>query len=361
MLVGTRQTVKNVFLAIFKFLVKLTGMETKLMTISNPETQAAAIDSAVSLLKNGEIVAFPTETVYGLGADAFNTAAVEKIFAAKNRPADNPLIVHIASYDQLESVVTKIPDTAKKLMRAFWPGPLSLVLFKQEKIPTITTGGLSTIVVRFPGHPVAQKLIAALGSPIAAPSANLSGKVSPTVALHVYEDLSGRIPLIIDDGPVEYGLESTVVDCTTEPPIILRPGSITLEQLRSVIPEIAIAEPDGPHRSPGMKYRHYSPAAPVIVFIGDPRKTAVAMEQYQFKHKEQTLGIIWHTGINPTAKLQYQLSFQPELASPKLFFALRSIDENHPDAILVQGFDQKQTGVAIMNRLKKAASTLIVV
>jgi len=331
------------------------------MVILNSETQTAAIASAVSLLRNGEIVAFPTETVYGLGADAFNAAAVEKIFAAKNRPTDNPLIVHIASYDQLESVVTRVPDTAQKLMQAFWPGPLSLVLSKQEKLPAITTGGLSTVVVRFPKHPVAQKLIAMLGTPIAAPSANLSGKVSPTVASHVYEDLSGRIPLIIDGGPVEYGLESTVVDCTTEPPVILRPGSITLEQLRSVIPEIEAAESDGPLRSPGMKYRHYSPTAPVVLFIGNPRKTAAAMERYQLEHKERTLGIIWHTGISPTARLQYRLSFEPDLASPKLFFALRSIDENHPDEILVQGFDQKQTGVAIMNRLRKAASTIIAV
>ncbi len=333
-------------------------MKTRLLKIGDngPETSVA---EAVSLLRRGEVVAFPTETVYGLGADALNAEAVAKIFAAKCRPADNPLIVHISNHDQLSAVVDYIPPTAQALIDRFWPGPLSIVMNKHSQVPDITTGGLTTVVVRFPQHPVAQLLISSFDGPIAAPSANLSGKVSPTTAEHVYQDLAGRIPLIIDGGPATYGLESTVVDYTTEPPVILRPGSISLEELRAVIPNITLEKPGEPIRSPGMKYRHYSPAAPVILFVGQPTETAVSLREYLADHDNQSCAVLWHTGDFSDTKLQYQLSGDPALAAPRLFAAVRELDEQHPPEILVQGYESSGLGAAIMNRLQKAATQVV--
>lgn len=334
-------------------------METEVISTHSPADLENALKKAVLLLQSEQVVAFPTETVYGLGADAFDEAAVAKIFAAKNRPTDNPLIVHISHQDQLSGVVESIPKKAKLLMDTFWPGPLSLVLQKHSLVPDITTGGLNTVVVRNPAHQVAQALITTLGKPIAAPSANLSGKVSPTSAEHVFTDLQGRIPLIIDGGPSTFGLESTVVDCTTIPFVILRPGSITYEQLREVVPDILPRSTDTAPRSPGMKYRHYSPTAPVILFIGEPHATHAGMQRYLEKHPSESVAIMWHFGRSMENMVNYQLSSEPEEAAPRLFATLRSLDETRPDVILVQGYNESGLGAAIMNRLRKSATTII--
>lgn len=317
------------------------------------------IGEACSLLNSGQIVAFPTETVYGLGANAFDRKAIAKIFVAKNRPADNPLIVHISNQKQLGNIIKNVPAKARQLMDSFWPGPLSLVLPKHENIPSITTGGLDTVVVRHPKHPIAQALIQAAGFPIAAPSANLSGKVSPTTAEHVLEDLSGRIPLIIDGGPSTYGIESTVIDCTTDPFVILRPGSITYEQLKEVVPDILPRSNETTSRSPGMKYRHYSPAAPVILFNGTTEATATAIQKYLQEHEKESVALIWHNGDITNDIEKRKLSHKSKEAAPRLFETLRSLDETHPDIILVQGYEETNLGAAIMNRLRKAASIII--
>ena len=327
-------------------------MKTEIRTVS-----PAAIREAAALLRAGELVAFPTETVYGLGADAFSSTAITKIFAAKNRPADNPLIIHISDVAMLSAVAREVSSTAKALIAAFWPGPLSIVLPKHPHIPAVATAGLDTVVVRFPAHPAAQALISAAG-PLAAPSANRSGKVSPTMAAHVFADLQNKIPLILDGGAIEYGLESTVVDATTAPAVILRPGSITREQLEPVVPTIDVAEAEkSVQRSPGMKYRHYAPDTPMILFQGPAEQT---IEQIRARTLEEPQAfVIWHEGENVFSN-HLQLPVDPTLAAPKIFTALRSADARNASVILFQGFPKTGIGAAIFNRLEKAASEILV-
>ena len=332
-------------------------MQTRVIKVKDARSTQTAIAEAAKLLRHGDIVAFPTETVYGLGADAFSENAVKKIFAAKGRPADNPLIVHIADPSDLRHVAREVKPAARKLMGIFWPGPLSIVLPKHAGLPAITTAGLDTVVVRLPKHPIARSLIKASGTLIAAPSANISGKVSPTTAEHVLEDLNGKISLIIDGGTIEYGLESTVIDCTEDTPIILRPGSITEEMLRLIIPDITASKETGAVRAPGMKYQHYAPEAPVILFTGEASLTAVAISSYAGKNKN--CAILWHTGNFIDSPLRHRLPEDPEKAVPKLFAALRALDKQGPAQILVQGYDKSGIGTAIMNRLEKAALEII--
>lgn len=335
-------------------------METEVIHIKDENDLAEATGVAASLLHSGEAVAFPTETVYGLGADALNPEAVAKIFAAKNRPADNPLIVHLTDQSQLDGLVSDIPPIARTLMSAFWPGQLSLVLPKKATVPDITTGGLGTVVVRCPQHPTARTLLERFGGPIAAPSANLSGKVSPTRAAHVLEDMQGRIPLILeDDAGVTGGLESTVVDCTTEPLTILRPGSVTEEMLREYAPDITVAQSNSPQRSPGMKYQHYAPTAPVTLFLGEETATAEAIARQVAKHKPGTVVCIWHTGDFPTNTHSIRLPVSTGAAASVIFAALRRADQLHPQHIFIQGYPTMGVGTAIMNRLQKAATTTI--
>lgn len=332
-------------------------MHTRTIRITNLAKQQQEIIAAATLLARGELVAFPTETVYGLGANALDEAAVRQIFAAKDRPADNPLIVHVTNTIPLTGIVSEIPPAAQLLMNTFWPGPLSLVLPKHRDLPSVTTGGLDTVVVRFPSHPVARALITAAKLPIAAPSANTSGKPSPTTATHVKADLDGKIPLIIDAGPVAVGLESTVVDCTTDTLTILRPGAVTSEMLRIVIPDIATSTAGDTMRSPGMKYRHYAPATPVVLFRGQPTDTTTAMHQFLLHHERAA--IMWHDGDFAHYKTQIQLPKDPVAAATKIFASLRTLDEQRPSHILVQGYDEDGIGAAIMNRLEKAASQTI--
>jgi L-threonylcarbamoyladenylate synthase len=329
---------------------------------SDLSTSSPQIKQAAQLLRINEVVAFPTETVYGLGGNATSTAAVEKIFEAKGRPGDNPLIVHISGQNQLEHLVQRVPEVARKLMTAFWPGPLTLIFQAQEHaVSERVTAGLSTIAVRMPDHPVALALISESGIPLAAPSANLSGRPSPTTANHVWDDLNGRIAGIVDGGPTGVGLESTVVDCTETVPTILRPGGITKEQLEAVIGKInvdpGLKEQSEAPKSPGMKYTHYAPRAPLYIVDGSPQflQELVKLERMG----EKRVGIIaTDETINEyEADLVLSCGARANLSSVanRLYDTLRRFDEENIDIIYSEVFPEEGVGEAIMNRLEKAA------
>jgi L-threonylcarbamoyladenylate synthase len=309
------------------------------------------------VIRAGGLVAFPTETVYGLGADALSDSAVARIFEAKERPRGNPLIVHLAGAAALESVAARVPPRAREAAARFWPGPLTLVLPRAGVVPLITTGGLETVAARVPSHPVARALIEASGRPIAAPSANRSGRPSPTRAEHVREDLDGRIELILDGGPTPVGVESTVLDMTTEPPTLLRPGGVTLEQLRDCLGEVAVLAGDdeeAPGRSPGLRYRHYAPRAQVIVIEPGAGERMVAP---------------WLEAGRPVALMaQRPVSLdRPGLTvrtmpsdlgayARDLFAVLRQLDSTGVEGIFVEAVPPEGLGLTIMDRLRRAAS-----
>lgn len=360
-------------------------MNSKTLVFEIDESNFAdTISKAALILKQGGIVAFPTETVYGLGADALNPAAVLKIFEAKGRPGDNPLIVHIASMDSLDRIAKDIPPIAFELMDAFWPGPLTLVLVRKDAVPDITTGGLDTVAVRMPDNPVALALIEEAGTPLAAPSANTSGRPSPTTAGHVTSDLSGRIDAVIDGGAVEVGVESTVLDVTSDIPVILRPGGVGVEDIKKHIGEVVIGYTDRTVeegevvRSPGMKYTHYSPKTRVVLVEGDGRAVAVKMseliESYSEKNMRVGLLITDETAGHVCADEMYSLGRRdkPEDAAHSLFAGLRYLDGGDVDGdvnvnvnvgvdiILVDGSVKCDgVGAAVLNRLRKAANELI--
>jgi L-threonylcarbamoyladenylate synthase len=325
------------------------------------------IKEAAQLLKSGEVVAFPTETVYGLGANAKDAKAVEKIFAAKGRPSDNPLIVHIAHPKQLEEMVSAIPDVAHTLIKHFWPGPLTLILPKKEGvISDPVTAGLPTVAVRMPAHPVALALIEASGLPLAAPSANISGRPSPTTAAHVFADLNGRIAGIVDGGETGIGVESTVLDCTTKVPTILRPGGVTKEALEKVIGNIAVDSALTDERqipkSPGMKYTHYAPKSPMAIVQGSPAFLQTLV------NKQRTLGK--KVGVLTTEENRFFYDADVVLAcgsrhdlhtvASHLYDTLRKFDETDVDFIYSESFPTEGIGEAIMNRLKKAAGHQVI-
>lgn len=340
-------------------------METRLWKVDNHVDNLITypqIIEAAEKLKQNEVVGLPTETVYGLGGNAESDEAVKKIFAAKGRPGDNPLIIHIATENQLQAFVKEVPENAQKLMDVFWPGPLTLILNKKEgKLSEVATAGLSTVGVRMPDHPVALAVIEASGLPIAAPSANLSGQPSPTTAGHVWHDLNGKIAGIVDGGATGVGLESTVVDCTGEIPVILRPGGITREQLEEVIGEVstdpALSDPDQAPKSPGMKYRHYAPNAPLYLVAG-------SVERLQRRVDEKRAAGM-RVGVMTTEenRERYQADViltcgrreQLETVAEGLYDTLRAFNESDVDIIFGEVFPEEGVGVAIMNRLTKAS------
>lgn len=351
-------------------------MMTRFLQITkNQEKDSKIYEEAGELLKAGELVAFPTETVYGLGGDALNCEAAHKIYAAKGRPSDNPLIVHIADVHALNELCEKVPDSAKKLAEAFWPGPLTMVLKKKDIVPYETTGGLDTVAVRMPNHPVALQLIRESGVYIAAPSANLSGRPSPTNASHVKEDLDGKIGMIIDGGAVSIGIESTIIDLTEETPMILRPGFITSKMLEQVVGEVTIdravancCQTDAKPKAPGMKYRHYAPKATMtIVESSDMEKVRnYILENAKIKESQGIKVGILTTGENAafynTDNVISIGNRQDEVSiSSHLFEALRRFDELEVDYIYSEAFDRKNFGYAIMNRLQKAAGGNVLV
>lgn len=332
--------------------------------ITLPEQQLAL---GAKYLQQGGIVAFPTETVYGLGANAFDAAAVNRIFLAKGRPADNPLIVHIADYDTLPQIVSSVPEMAERLLQAFWPGPLSVVLPKQERIPAIVTAGLDTVAVRWPNHPVATELIRRAGLPVAAPSANHSGRPSPTLAEHVAQDLGDRVDLIIDAGASAIGLESTVIDLSGAEPTLLRPGAVTREDLEQIIGPIQVVAtaqplPDQAVLSPGLKYTHYAPRAPLYLYLGEPEAVVQAQlaRRAELEQAGKRVGILtyepYRRHFPPAGTLSLGDYDQPASAAQNLYKSLRHFDQQEIDVILAHGYPSTAgLGLALQNRLLKAA------
>ena len=342
-------------------------MKTELFTIQNPVSQQMEVERAAAILREGGLLGIPTETVYGLGANGLNETAVRSIFEAKGRPQDNPLILHVPSAEWLTRYCIEIPAAAYTLAERFWPGPLTMILKRREIVPNVTTGGLDTVGVRCPNHAVTLAIIEAAGVPVAAPSGNISGRPSPTCARHMVEDMDGRIHGIVDGGACGVGVESTIIDLTGEKPRLLRPGGLPLESLREVLGEIAVdkavlaplAEGEKP-RAPGMKYRHYAPKAPVTVVTGDSRRTAeyireragertgvICFEEYRALFTECTVESIGASGD------------QAEQAR-RIFDALRAFDDTDVAEIFAQCPGDEGLGLAIANRLKKAAGFHVV-
>ena len=347
-------------------------METQVRRLSYSQIDETMIEEAGRIIRKGGLVAFPTETVYGLGGDALNPESSKKIYAAKGRPSDNPLIVHIADKRDLYRIVREVPEKAKKLMEAFWPGPLTMIFYKNELVPQATTGGLDTVAVRMPSDRIAAAFIRAAGGFVAAPSANVSGRPSTTTAAHVEEDLSGRIEMILDGGQAVIGLESTIVDMSVEPPVILRPGAVTKEMMEAVIGPLevdkAIIAPDSgvKPKAPGMKYRHYAPRADLTVVEGSTEAVIAAINQLaeEAEAEGKRVGII----ATDETKDRYPKGLVLSLGARKheeeiaqhLFEVLRDFDETDVDCIYSEAFDEASIGPAIMNRLLKAAGHKVI-
>ena len=343
-------------------------IDTEIIQINPQAIDQAQIDRAGEILKRGGLVAFPTETVYGLGGDATNPGASKAIYAAKGRPSDNPLIVHITNLKALEQIVAEVPQAAYTLAEHFWPGPLTMIFRKNEKIPYETTGGMDTVAVRMPSDPIARALIDASTGYIAAPSANTSGRPSPTQASHVEEDLGGRIDMIVDGGPVGIGLESTIVDLSEQVPMILRPGYITqqmlsdaLEQEVPVDPGLIAADSDRKPKAPGMKYRHYAPHADLKVVEGatDAVVAEINRRCEQLIAGHQRVGIIATEETKDLYTKGTVISIgardDEEAIARHLYGILRDFDTMGVDAIFSESFAAAGIGQAIMNRLLKAA------
>ena len=350
-------------------------METEVIQIDEKKIDEAAKESlarAGEIIKKGGLVAFPTETVYGLGGDALNPESSKKIYAAKGRPSDNPLIVHIASMDDLEAIVKEVPEAARKLAKAYWPGPLTMIMNKNDRVPYETTGGLDTVAIRMPDNEIALELIRQSGGYIAAPSANTSGRPSPTVARYCVEDLSGKIEMILDGGQVGIGLESTIVDLTSDTPMILRPGYITLDMLKEVLGQVSIdrtiidAASTAKPKAPGMKYRHYAPKGQLTIVQGEQDKV---IEYINDRAKEASaqgkkVGVI---GTDATRN-RYSADVIKSVGdrndertiAHELFKVLREFDDENIDIMFSESFDDSGIGQAIMNRLLKAAGHNVV-
>lgn len=354
-------------------------METRRIIIENKKgILDEQLLEAAQVLKSGGLVAFPTETVYGLGANALDEEAAGKIYAAKGRPSDNPLIVHVARKEDVDRLAAYIPEAGKKLMERYWPGPLTLIFPKSGAVPLGTTGGLETVAVRMPSDPVANRLIALAGVPVAAPSANTSGRPSPTTADHVYQDMNGKIELIVDGGEVGIGLESTIVDVSGTVPTLLRPGAVTVEMLRETLGEVeidpAIKGPltkDVRPKAPGMKYRHYAPKAELVLVEGDFTDTArrrVTEKLKELAHDKLAQG--YRVGIICTDETRdcypegivrsLGCRAREETIAHNLFAVLREYDDMEVDYIYSESFSGEALGQAIMNRLTKAAGYHII-
>lgn len=354
-------------------------METKILTIGASDPTASVgekLACAGSIIRQGGLVAFPTETVYGLGGDAFNPESSRKIYAAKGRPGDNPLIIHIADMAHLERIVRAVPAKARMLADAFWPGPLTMIFEKAAAVPYQTTGGLDTVAVRMPNHPLANLLIREAGGYVAAPSANLSGKPSPTLAKYVIQDMAGRIDMIIDADGAQIGLESTIVDVTCEVPMILRPGYITQQMLSGVVGEtdmdVTIYDSSSPQapRAPGMKYRHYAPRGELVVVDGDPQEVVRYINEQTAMHEARGE----RTGIIGTSRMlaQYRASSVKNAGdrddfrtvAGQLYTFLREFDDEDIAYIYAESFaetfEDRGFGQAVMNRLLKAAGHRVV-
>lgn len=350
-------------------------MQTQIVSIGADDTPASIKEKlleAGNILKQGGLVAFPTETVYGLGGDALNPESSNKIYTAKGRPSDNPLIIHIADMEHLGKIVREVPENAYRLATAFWPGPLTMVFNKSVIVPHQTTGGLDTVAVRMPSHPLANQFIQYSGGYVAAPSANRSGKPSPTTAKYVIQDLYGRIDMIIDATGVEIGLESTIVDVTTDVPMILRPGYITQEAISRVIGETDMdatvySDDSGQApKAPGMKYRHYAPKGELVLVEGAPENVMRYINGQIHAHKKngKRTGIIGTEGLIAKCSADSVKNIgsreQPTEAARRLYTYLREFDDENIEYIYAECFENKGLGQAVMNRLLKAAGHKII-
>ena len=338
-------------------------MKTRLLPANDAKTAAVAAE----IIKKGELVAIPTETVYGLGANGLDPEAVAKIFQAKGRPQDNPLILHISGPEQMEQFCHHIPQKAFDLAEAFWPGPLTIVLPARDNVPKRTTGGLSTVAVRCPDHAATREIIRRAGVPIAAPSANLSGKPSTTTAQHVLDDHNGKLPLIIDGGACRVGVESTIVDLTDSRPRLLRPGGITPEALLEVLGDLVVdkavtaqIDKDAVVKAPGMKYRHYAPSCPLVIVTGSSEKAAKYIREH-FESGNRVLCFAeempLYEGCNP---LSYGYESDVDTLSAGLFAALRELDDPQVHRVYARCPVGGGVAYAVQNRLKKAAAFHIV-
>lgn len=342
-------------------------MKTKIIRVDEDNIDLQLISEAGTIIREGGLVAFPTETVYGLGGDALNAASSGKIYAAKGRPSDNPLIVHIADMKMLGKIVMEVPEAAYKLAERYWPGPLTMIFNKAECVPAQTTGGLATVAVRMPSHKVAKALIEAAGGYVAAPSANLSGRPSPTAAKYVIEDLDGRVDMIIDGGEADIGLESTIIDLTGKTPMILRPGYVTEKMLKKTIGSVdtdrTILDVDSKQapKAPGMKYRHYAPKGNLVLVEGAAAEVVSYINEQLAWHKSRgaKTGVIatdetadsYHADcIKSVGKREDE-----EQIARQLFRILREFDDEEVQVIYAESFESQGVGEAIMNRLLKAA------
>lgn len=347
-------------------------METKWVKNLEKEINEEALREAGKIIRDGGLVAFPTETVYGLGGDALNPDSSRKIYEAKGRPSDNPLIVHICELEALDKIVKEIPPQAVTLAQHFWPGPLTMIFNKSEAVPRETTGGLDTVAVRFPDHEVALAFIKEAGGYVAAPSANTSGRPSPTLGKYVYEDMNGKIEMLLDGGQVGIGLESTIVDLTEEIPVILRPGYVTQEMLQEVLGEVCLdptlldADCSQAPKAPGMKYKHYAPKGELTIVSGEPEKVTRCIR----KHLQEKKNLGYKTGVIATKEEadSYEADSVKITGSRKdlaavardLFCMLREFDEEEIEYMYVEAFSQEGIGQAVMNRMLKAAGHKVI-
>lgn len=345
-------------------------METLVVKINKDKIEEKSIEEAANIIKNGGLVAFPTETVYGLGANGLDEGAVSKIFKAKGRPQDNPLILHVHSMEQIKDLVIEIPQIAITVMEEFWPGPLTILFKRSNRVPDIITAGLDTVALRMPKNDIALSLIRESNCPIAAPSANISGRPSPTSSSHVIQDLMGKVDMIIDGGMTGIGLESTVLDLSGDMPMILRPGGVTLEELRKIIPNLiedsSIIKSNIIPKSPGQKYRHYAPKAEMLVFTGevDNISSRIIEMTEEYINMGKTVGIMATDETEKLYKKGLVISLgsreNKEIIAHNLFNTIRLFDEAGVDIILGEGVDLPDLGLAIMNRMMKAASGKII-
>ena len=347
-------------------------MKTEYVDLREGKDIKEGVKKAAEIIKRGGLVAFPTETVYGLGANGLDENAVPKIYEAKGRPSDNPLILHISKLDEIEDIVKEIPKSALILAEEFWPGPLTMVFKKSERIPYRTTGGLESVAIRMPSNKIARELIKAAGVPIAAPSANSSGRPSPTKAAHVIYDLDGKIDMVIDGGEVDIGIESTIVDVTGEVPVILRPGFITEKMLSEAIGRVEIDEvakslspdKDLKPKAPGMKYRHYAPRGKMTIYKGSHSKVVERINEEISKLEGKKTGVLATDETKSYYKADIIISLgsreDGESIAHNLFDALRKFDDDDVEFIYSEGFDENKLGFAIMNRLHKSAGYNII-
>ena len=348
-------------------------MDTIIEKVDPGHIDTDVMEQAGKLIAEGELVAFPTETVYGLGGDALDPDASRRIYAAKGRPSDNPLIVHIADFDDMKRVAREVPEQAKKLADAFWTGPLTMIVWKSDAVPEATTGGMQTVAVRMPNHPVALELIRRSGCLIAAPSANTSGRPSPTEAQHVAEDLSGKIAMILDGGPVGIGIESTIIDLTEEKPMILRPGYITPEMLSEVLQEEVVIDPGiiaaddtRKPKAPGMKYKHYAPKAEMIIVDGAQDAVIHKINELTAAKRAEgkKVAVIATDETKDRYDAQVILSMgkraDEDAIAQHLYKILRECDELDVGEIYSECFQTPRIGQAIMNRLLKAAGHTVI-